>query len=293
MNDSEDIQLKLEKNAKSYCIIKCQTPETLVLNDDLTLKKVSEVNAVHELFCVVSYGDDIYCKFEKEWYLTDKNNVTKVTFSEIIMSSIKLLMFRKEHGKKRPNSTFSDEISKFTNKFQLKFTILNWIFKPHKASHTSCLFEALSALYVYLHVRTERSMDFCVHIVKLCKTRFASKNKIAEKDVADQIALSPRDEIKTIFFEVFKSLLQNNTSDFNLSPVNFFEQASPINNRMIGNPDISAIGVIPQMFDIKTISPFFNYVPLISKTPKETTKYYPKSKENGDPYPFPTHYLYN
>lgn len=293
MNDSNDIQLKLEKNAKPYCIIKCQTPETLLLNDDLTLKKVSEVNAVHELVCVVSYGDKIYCKFEKEWYLTDENNVKKVTFSEIRMISIKLLMFRREHGKKRPNRTFSDEISKFSNKFQLKFTILNWIFKPHNASHTSCLFEALSALYVYLHVRTERSMDFCVDIVKLCKTRFASKNKIAEKDVADQIALSPRDAIKTIFFEVFKSLLQNNTSNFKLSPVNFFEQDSPINNEMIGNPDISAIGVIPQMFDIKTISPFFHYVPLISKTPKETTKYYPKSTENGDPYPFPTHYLYN
>lgn len=292
--DIVPIQKKLENNAKLYSIIKCQTIDTLILNDDLTLKKVSEVNADHELVCVVSYEDKIYCKFEKEWYLTDNNNVTKVTFSEIRMISIKLLMFRREHGKKRPNRTFSEEISKFTNKFQLKFTIPNWIFKPHNSSHTSCLFEALSALYVYLHVHTEKSADFCVNIVKLCKTRFASKNKIPEQMLDDQIAVSPRDEIKTIFFEVFKSLLQKDTSNFELSPVNFFEQDSPINKVMIGNPEISAIGVIPQMFDIKTISPFFHYVPLISKTPKETTKYYPKdiSTENDDPYPDPTPYLY-
>ena len=258
--------------------------ENNVIDKSFSLKDF--VHPSYELCCVVlenktELTGKVFSKFNDSWFLSEKQNVTKLdnvdrTF-KLMTLKVSVMLFQKKYLTPAPKKPFSQEFSSIVNKFTSNgYEIIPWIFKPHKNNHTSCIFEALCALYLHIFIHpAEKHQKLFEELLNECKTLFEvtslveipqdmehMEHGLKDKpyyidDLSIKIALTSKKTLVTIFKIAFSNLLSDNPSI--PDPV-FID----IDDSLTTQSEF-AIGIIPQMLNVNPISPFPHYLPLIAK----------------------------
>lgn len=278
---------------------------------DKTLDSINESFDISTKFdinfelCAIVFEETssvMLCKLDDKWYKTEKSDVSLCLSPQIQLNSIrypvKVLMFQLLQKKPKKTMSFEDKFSEKMNMFNGSYKVIDWEFKPHTKKHTSCLFEALCALYFHSCVEIldqKENQNYCNKLVQECKRLFIIMNKdmtipkeimqlndeltVYREDIDILIALSSRHEIVKIFKIAFMEYTNTTLSSEFPEPV--FYEKNPEQNTMIYNPAVLrdpsfVIGVIPQIFDSTPISVFVHYVPLESTRKKDKTS--PKKK---------------
>lgn len=248
------------------------------------LKIFEKYNGFELCFIVFRDEQKSFSKFDGKWFSTEEKTVQPCRNIQKIYNdfdcALELLLFQK---------TNSPEFKKFDKKWSEEMNYLPknykpipWIFKKHKQNHTSCLFEALAAIYIHMFINSKEDVVMLNEmLVSECKRIFSSLGKHynltdAERKVVDStiedvdisIALSTRKEIVDIFLLGFKEFVKEKNAQFK-RPL-FFE--SNQNGVEIGDPASIVIKVVPQMFDVYPIGVFPHYIPLVLNNYTEEKK---------------------